>query len=127
MIVLDASAGVAALLNDGAARAALGAEQLHAPHLIDAEVASALRRRSGAGELAADAAVAALGVWQRLGLIRSPMLPLLERAWELRDNLSSYDACYVALAEELDCALLTLDGRLAGAPGIRCTVTVLTG
>ena len=53
------------------------------------------------------------------------MVALLDRVWDLRDNLSAYDATYVALAEALDCALLIADGRLALAPGLRCPITVL--
>ena len=60
-----------------------------------------------------------------LPLQRAPHRPLLRRCWELRHNLTSYDACYVALAEALDVPLLTADERLAGAPGLRCTVELL--
>ena len=125
MIVLDASAVLSGLLNDGPARRTLASEQLHAPHLIDSEVANALRRRVSANGLDAAAGQAALRVLQRLGLIRYPVFGLLERIWQLRDNLSAYDASYVALAESLDCALVTADARLGRAPGITCTVTVV--
>jgi predicted nucleic acid-binding protein len=125
VIVVDASAALAALLNAGPARQALAAEQLHAPHLIDSEVANALRRETAARQLDADAAWAALDTWRRLGMTRYPAYSLLDRIWELRDNLSSYDATYVALAELLDCSLLTADGRLGRAPGIGCPITVV--
>jgi predicted nucleic acid-binding protein len=125
VIVVDASAALAALLNAGPARHALATEQLHAPHLIDSQVANALRREAAAGQLAGDAAWAALDAWRRLGMTRYPAHSLLDRMWALRDNLSSYDATYVALAELLDCSLLTADGRLARAPGIGCPITVV--
>lgn len=125
MIVVDASAAVAALLNDGPARRALGDEQLHVPHLIDSEVASGMRRRVAAGQMPAGAAWTALRSWQRLGMTRYATFSLLNRVWELRDNVSAYDASYVALAEFLDCALLTADSRLARAPGTRCPITVV--
>lgn len=125
MIVVDASAAVSGLLNDGQARRALGDEQLHVPHLIDSEVASALRRRVLAGQVSEDHGWSALDTWRRLAATRYPIHGLLERVWQLRTNLSAYDAGYVALAEALDCALLTADNRLARAPGIRCPVTVV--
>jgi predicted nucleic acid-binding protein len=127
VIVIDASAALAALLNAGPARQALSDQQLHAPHLIDTEVASALRRKVLAKQLPADAAWAALDALRRLGLTRYPGSPLLARVWELRENLSAYDATYVALGEDLACGLLTADGRLSRAPGIRCPITVIPG
>jgi predicted nucleic acid-binding protein len=125
VIVVDASAALAALLNAGPGRRALAHEQLHAPHLIDSEVANALRRASAARRLDAGVAWAALDAWRRLGMTRYPAHGLLDRIWELRGNLSAYDATYVALAERLDCSLLTADGRLGRAPGIGCPVTVV--
>lgn len=125
MIVVDASAALSGLLNDGSARRALAGERLHAPHLVDSEVASGLRRRVAARQLTADDGWTALDHWRRLGMIRYPAFALLGRVWELRDNLSAYDATYVALAEVLDCALLTADARLSQAPGLRCPVTVV--
>ncbi|HZD70475.1 MAG TPA: type II toxin-antitoxin system VapC family toxin [Actinomycetes bacterium] len=125
MIVADASAALSALLNAGPARRTLGTEQLHVPHLIDAEVASGLRRRVAGAEIGPDDGWAALDVWRRLGMIRYPLVGILGRVWQLRDNLSAYDACYVALAEQLGCALVTADQRLARAPGSRCPITVV--
>lgn len=124
-MVLDASAAVSALLNDGPARRLLAAEAIHVPHLVDVEVVSVLRRRAAAGLLAADDARRALDVWRRLGLIHYAASPLLERVWELRATVTAYDAMYVALAENLDCVLVTADARLSGANGPRCTVTVV--
>ena len=127
MIVVDASAAVAAVLNDGVARRTVALERLHAPHLVDSEVASALRRRVTAEQLDAASGWNALDAWRRLGLTRYPVFGLLDRVWELRDNLSAYDASYVALAERLDCPLVTADARLSRAPGVRCTITVVPG
>jgi predicted nucleic acid-binding protein len=125
VIVLDASAAVAALVDAGPARRVVGEDQVHIPHLADAEVASSLRRLVAAGTLAATDASAALQTWQRLGVMRYPMVGLLGRVWELRDTVSAYDATYVALAESLDCALVTADARLSRAVGPRCAVTVV--
>jgi predicted nucleic acid-binding protein len=125
MIVADASAALAGLLNAGPARRALGSEQLHVPHLIDSEIANGLRRKVAGGEIEADAGWSALDSWRHLGMIRYPIFGLLGRVWHLRDNLSAYDASYIALAEQLDCALLTADRRLGRAPGIQCPITVV--
>ena len=125
MIVVDASAAVSALVNAGPARQTLAEEQLHAPHLIDAEVANALRRGVAASRIESGDAWTALDRWRRLGISRYAVFHSLERVWELRENLSAYDATYVALAESLDCALLTADVRLFRAPGLRCPVTVV--
>jgi predicted nucleic acid-binding protein len=127
VIVVDASAALAALLNAGAAREAVSGEQLHVPHLIDPEVASGLRRRVAGRGLGPDAAWAALDAWRRLGMTRYAIQSLLDRVWELRDNLSAYDASYVALAELLGCPLLTADGRLGRAPHVRCPITIVPG
>jgi predicted nucleic acid-binding protein len=125
VIVVDASAALSGLLNAGLARRALGEQQLHAPHLIDSELASALRRRVRAQQLDADAGWSILDTWRRLGITRYPGVFLLDRIWKLRENVSAYDASYVALAEHLGCALLTADARLSRARGIRCPVTVV--
>jgi predicted nucleic acid-binding protein len=127
VIVVDASAALSALLNAGPARRALASEQLHAPHLLDSEVANGLRRQVAAQKLEAAAGWAALDTMRRLGITRYPVFAMLDRVWGLRDNLSAYDASYVALAELLDCNLLTADARLGRAPGIRCPVTVVPG
>jgi predicted nucleic acid-binding protein len=127
VIVLDASAALLALMNAGEARAAIAAEQLHAPHLIDAEVANGLRRQVVAGHIPATRGRGVLNAWQRLAVTRHPAVPLLDRVWDLRDNASPYDATYVALAEVLGCPLLTADARLGRASGIRCPVTLVPG
>lgn len=123
--MLDASAALSALLAAGPARQALTDQQVHVPHLIDVEVASGVRRRVAAGRLAADDGWTTLDTWRRLGMTRYATPSLLGRIWQLRENVSAYDATYVALAEALGCALLTADGRLSRAPGLRCPVTVL--
>jgi predicted nucleic acid-binding protein len=125
MIVVDASAAVSALLNAGPSRQVMAEEQVHVPHLIDPEVANALRRGVAASRIEPGDAWTALDRWRQLGMSRYAVFHLFERVWELRENLSAYDASYVALAESLDCALLTADIRLGRAPGLRCPVTVV--
>jgi predicted nucleic acid-binding protein len=125
VIVVDASAALSALLNDGPARRALAGEQLHVPHLIDSEVANALRRGVASSLSEPGDAWIALDRWRRLGMSRHGVLCLLERVWELRENLSAYDASYVVLAESLDCALVSGDVRLSRASGLRCALTVV--
>jgi predicted nucleic acid-binding protein len=122
MTVVDASAMVEVLLGGPAAAAIeerlLGAGQrLHAPHLIDAEVAQVVRRFALAGEITAEFGRKALADLTAFPLQRYPHAFLLPRVWELRDNLSAYDAIYVALAEVLEAPLVTRDGRAANAPG----------
>lgn len=125
MIVIDASAALSGLLNDGPAREAIAAQQTHVPHLIDPEVANGLRRLVVRGELGAGSGWGVLDVWRRVGVIRHPVVSLAGRIWELRGNLSAYDATYVALGEALGCALVTADARLSRAPGILCPITVV--
>lgn len=122
MIVLDASALVELLLDTPtgrsiATRIADPALGLHVPHLADLEVAQALRRYEKDGELDPAAAAVALEDLRCLDLQRHAHEPLLDRIWELRQNLGTYDAVYLALAEVLDSVLVTCDGRLARAPG----------
>lgn len=125
MIVVDASAALSALLTEGPARRLLRDEQLCCPHLVDSEVASGLRRGVRVKRLPAEAAWAALQAWRRLAVHRFPIHPLLDRVWQLRDNLTAYDATYVALAESLDSPLATADARLSRSTGIRCSITVV--
>ncbi len=114
-----------AVAGPGPARRALSEEQLHAPHLIDSEVANALRRHVATRRLEAPAAWTALDHWRRVAMTRYPVVGVLERTWELRESVSAYDAAYIALAELLDCSLFTVDARLSRAPGSRCPVTVV--
>lgn len=129
MIVVDASVLAPALADDGAdgdrARLRLRGEQLVAPELIDLEVLSTLRRAVRAGRLDERRSGQVLDDLAALPLQRVPHLPLLARVWELRDNLTAYDAAYVALAESLRALLLTADGGIGKASGVRCEVEVL--
>ncbi len=127
MIVSGASAALAALLNDGDARRRLVAEaSLATPHVADAEVAHALRRHALTGAAPADDLARALAAWQALAVLRYAVTALVGRVWELRADLSGYDAAYVALAEALERPLVTADARLARAPGPRCPISVVT-
>jgi predicted nucleic acid-binding protein len=131
LIVVDASVLANAIADDGTdgrvARDALrGAKDLAAPDLVDVETVSALRKRWFAGALTEERFAAAIGDLEDLDLDRFPALPLMRRAFELRANLTAYDATYVALAEALGCELLTGDGRIAGAPGVGCPIKVLS-
>jgi predicted nucleic acid-binding protein len=126
---VDASAAVELLLRREAYEpvAALllsPREILHAPHLLDVEVTHVLRRLERGSTVTATRAREALEDLRALRLVRHAHLSLLERAWELRDNLSAYDAMYVALAESLGVPLVTMDGRLAGTPGHVADVVV---
>jgi predicted nucleic acid-binding protein len=125
MIVVDASAALSALMNAGAARDAIAAEDLHAPHLIDVEIANALRRQLASGALGVPQARRTIQVWKAIGVSRYTSVGMLDRIWALRENLSAYDASYIALAEALGCELLTADGRLSRAPGVRCPVATV--
>ncbi len=130
MIVLDASVVVELLLRTPDARRVEervlgGAEALHAPHLLDAEVAQVLRRYEARGVLGAARGADALRVLEAFPLTRHAHRPLLARVWALRANLTAYDATYVALAEVLGGTLLTRDARLARAPGHQARVDVL--
>jgi predicted nucleic acid-binding protein len=130
MIVVDASVIVTALADDGddgdRVRDRLRGERLTAPHLIDLEVVSAWRRLAAAGQLDDRRVALAMTDLGALRIERAPHQPLVGRCWELRSNLTVYDASYVALAEALDAVLLTGDRRLAEAPGVRCSVEVMS-
>lgn len=131
MIVVDASVLANAIGDDGedgrAARGELGAaEGVFAPDLIDVETVAVLRKRWLARSISDARFDAAIGDLERLGMERVPTLRLMRRAYELRANVTAYDATYVALAEALHCELLTADRRLAGAAGPRCAIRVLT-
>lgn len=98
---------------------------LHAPSLIDLEVLSVLRRQLRLGNLDNRRAGLAVADLRMLALARYSPLDLVSRVWALRDNLTSYDGAYVALAETLDCPLVTSDERLARASGLGCPVELL--
>lgn len=121
--MLDASAIIELLLNTTlghavSQRVADPLLSLHAPHLVDIEVASTLRRYVRDGELEAAIAEEALVALRQLDVERHAHEDLLERIWALRDNVTPYDAAYVALAEALDAKLLTCDAKLYRAPGV---------
>ena len=130
MLVVDASVLAVALLDDGrdgdAVRDRLRGEQLAAPALIDLEVASVWRGLARGGHLDPRRVRLALDDLQELPLQRVEHTSLLVRCWELRDNLTIYDAAYVALAEALQSPLLTGDRRLSRSTGPRCTIEVVT-
>ncbi len=127
MIVLDASAVVELLL--GTAEGAAVARRiddpsigLHAPHLLDVEVVQVVRRYVLAGQIGAERGKLAVDLLMALDLTRHDHDILLPRIWELRANLTAYDAAYVALAEALEAPLITFDGRIASAPGHRARI-----
>ncbi len=127
MIVVDASVLANAIGDDGTdghrARSELRAGvELAAPDLIDVETTAVLRKRWLAGTISEERFAQAIDDLHDLSLDRYPTLPLMHRAYELRANLTAHDAAYVALAELLDCELLTGDQRLANALGPRCTI-----
>ncbi len=126
MIVVDASALVEVLL--GRSSAVLTrwlydpALTLHAPHLLDMEVAQVTRRYAARGEIDGARGAAMLAALAALPIQRHAQTRMLGRIWELRHNVTAYDAAYVALAELLDAPLLTLDRRLATAAAHRARV-----
>jgi predicted nucleic acid-binding protein len=121
VIVVDASALLELLLRTGAAEAIedrlFSGETLHAPHLLDLEVAQVLRRYHLAGELSTQRGLEALEDLASFRIERYPHTIFLPRIWSLRANVTAYDACYLALAEALDAPLLTRDHRLSAVPG----------
>lgn len=129
MIVVDASVLASALGDDGedghSARDELADARLFAPELIDLEVASVWRRAARGGRLEEQRTRQALADLASFPLARAPHQPLMGRIWELRDNLTPYDAAYVALAEALEAPLLTADRGLTRAPGPRCEIRLL--
>lgn len=130
MMVVDASVLANVVGDDGddgrLARATVRGEDLAAPDLVDVETVSVLRKRWLAKDLTARRFRAAVEDLGDLAVIRYPTLPLMGRAYELRANVTPYDAAYIGLAELLACPLVTGDARLAGAPGPRCEVRLLT-
>ena len=130
MIVVDASAILEVLLRTPSAariedRLFQPFETLHAPHLLDLEVAQVIRRYAAAGELTAERGRQALGDLVDVPINRYSHDILLPRIWELRHNVTAYDAAYLALAEVLEAPLVTCDARLAKSPGHRATVEVV--
>jgi predicted nucleic acid-binding protein len=130
VIVVDASAVLEVLLRTPAAEAVGGRlfdtrRTLHAPHLLDVEVAHVVRRYAATGEIDHERGREALADLADFPLRRYPHGLLLPRVWQLRNNLTAYDAVYVALAEALDAPLLTRDRRLAAAAGHHARVELV--
>ncbi len=128
MIVLDASAAVAVFLNLGLGASRIREwmaeedDDLHVPHLFELEILNVLRRYFLHGVLSRERARLALGRLSTMSITRYPHTALLPRIWELRENVTAYDAAYIALAETLNAPLVTTDARLARVPGIRASV-----
>lgn len=130
MIVVDASVLANVIGDDGQdgkrARGELrNVGNVAAPDLVDVETVAVLRKRWLAGSLSARRFATAIADLESIAVERYPTLPLMRRAYQLRQNVTAYDASYVALAELLRCELVTGDRRLADAPGPRCPVRVL--
>jgi predicted nucleic acid-binding protein len=130
VIVIDASVLANVLADDGddgrrARHEIRNAGDVAAPDLVDVEAVAVLRRRWLASTISEHRFATAIGDLEAIDLDRYPTLPLMRRAYGLRANVTPYDATYVALAEILDCELLTGDQRLANAPGPRCSIRVL--
>jgi len=130
VIVVDASAALEVLLNAPLAprvarRLFRDGESLHAPHLIDVEVAQVLRRLLRRGEIDDGRAAQAFEDLAGLPLTRYPHAMLLPGIWALRDNATAYDATYLVLADALGATLVTCDAALASVPGCRAQVDVI--
>jgi len=97
-------------------------ESLHVPHLLNIQVLNVLRRQTLRGILAEERGATVLQDLESIRMIRYPHVPLLERIWNLRGNLTAYDAAYITLAEALDAPLVTTGTWLAQAPGNHATV-----
>lgn len=130
MIVVDASVAVDLLLRGPDAEVLTSrllehGESLHAPHLLDVEVAQVLRRFAGRGVIGAARGRESLRLLAALPVRRHPHAPFLGRIWALRGNLTAYDAAYVSLAEVLEATLLTRDRRLAASAGHLAQIEVV--
>lgn len=130
MIVVDASAVVAVLLNTDAGRRVAElisspAESLHAPQLLDIEVLQVFRRHVSSGAVTAERGATGVAALGQLDITRYGHEELRPRIWALRQNVTAYDAAYIAVAEALDAPLLTLDARLAAAPGHQAEVHLI--
>lgn len=130
MIVVDASALIEVLLGTAAAnrlaeRFFADGETLHAPHLLDVEVAQVLRRYALAGMFGAERGAQALKDLADFPVARYPHQPFLSRIWDLRQNVTAYDATYLALAEALAAPLVTRDAKLASAAGHRARIELI--
>ena len=122
MIVIDAAACIDAVDGRRSVLDRLMNEDIHAPHLLDVEVVSGLRRLVANERLDPKLAAEALSILEQADIHRHPHTSLLWVAWSLRGRVSAYDAAYVALAAALDAPLVTTDRKLAGLPGLPCAV-----
>jgi len=125
VIVIDASAFVDVVDGRRAVIDRIDGEDLHAPHLLDVEVLSALRRLVASERLDEGTAAVFRGVLAQADIRRHPHTPLIDMIWSMRHGVSAYDASYLALATVLDAPLVTTDRKLARLPGLACTVEVL--
>ena len=129
MLVVDASVIAPAIADGGVdgdlCRSAIVGQQLAAPDLLRIEVMSVIRRHTAGGALTQRQADSAIDDLLDLPIVVYPTAPLIRRGWELRRNVTAYDACYVALAEALGCPLATSDQRLVNAPGSHCRFEVV--
>jgi predicted nucleic acid-binding protein len=125
VIVLDASAFIEATLGSPEVADRLAGEDIHAPHLIDLEVAGALRRLVAEGRVDAGQAETGLAALGQAQIHRHPHTPLLPSIWAMRNTVTPYDAAYVVLAAALGAPLVTTDHKLAAVPGLPCAVEVL--
>ena len=130
MIVVDASAVLEVVLNTSAGEVVADrlfdpSESVTAPHLLDVEVLQVLRRYALAGDIDSERGQEAMEDLSDLPIVRYPHDPFLSRMWELRHNVTAYDAVYIALAETLGATLLTRDQRLAAAPGHEATIELI--
>src|SRR5688572_339036 len=128
MMVVDSSAVLEILLQSSLSQKVwnrISGQTLAAPYLIDLEIVQVVRRYAAAGDLSATDAQAALDSYRSLRLERYPHLDLLERIWELRHNLTAYDASYVALAEVLNVPLVTCDAGIGSLRGHNAQVVLL--
>lgn len=130
MIVVDASVIANVIGDDGPdgtiARAAIRNDDAVAPDLLDVEVLAVLRKRWLRGDITDERLALAVDDLIDLPIDRQPMIGLVRRAYDLRSNVTPYDAVYVALAELLGCALVTADRRLAHAPTLRAEIRVVS-
>jgi predicted nucleic acid-binding protein len=130
MMVVDASIVASALGDDGPdgerVRLRIVSEQLAAPELLDLEVASVWRHAITRGEMVGHRAEQALADLAAIPIARAPHQALMPRIWELRDNVTPYDAAYISLAEALESPLLTADERLSRATGPRCEILLFS-
>lgn len=130
MIVVDASALLEFLLQTPLglkveARLSRNQDEWHVPHLVDVEVVQGVRRLVRAGEVAPDRAADAIADLADLDLHRHAHIDLVTRAWKLRENVTAYDAIYIALAEALDAPIVTCDVPLSKSPGHRAHVEAI--